>query len=548
MKFYLLYILTILGVFSNFQPKLQAAHLVGGTMTYEYIGDTSGIPHHYQINITLYRTTRYTTFNGIVGPNVCVASSCFPNQSVNMAIAPGDPQQGTPVGENANCISPNPNTTDFIEHHLVGHVVLPGVCSNYSFKYNMLCCRIGFNNIANVSGGPGNNNRLEVFLNNTRGENSSPQFVFNEAVINLCQDQNVSINHFSTDADGDSLLYAFDYVSNGVSCDTSLNLTYEPPYTFNQPFPADSLGIAIDQQTGEISFKSTNASGNYIYAFKIEDYRWVNQLNAYVKVGSSYIEGWVTFAGSCRPSVLEGPSLSTNEHPKQNYPADILNRMEDVLLIPNVDTVAGSGAFAEVSLHTVSYNCLSNTIDLYFQNNIRCNSIAPNGSDFRILSPDSALVPISAAIPNCTFPQTTDHVTLVLHNPLPGNGDFLGSIRTGTDDNTLINECGFDMPPHYTFVIHSDDCPVFSVFSEDLPSTQMRIYPNPNNGSFTVVANGEPHVLRVYNMLGVCVIEENGRGEHLVNQIELTPGNYIVRVEYLLNGRMEQQKMTVANK
>ena len=548
MKALIKYVVVLLIFLSHFDSPLNASHLVGGTMSYEYIGDTSGIPHHYKINITLYRTTRYTTFNNVLGPTVCITSSCFPNQTVTIGLAPGYPPNGTAVGENANCVTLNPNTTDFFEHKLEGFVELPGTCSDFSFKYAMVCCRVGYANFANVFGGTGITNRLEALLNNTRGENTSPQFVFNEAVINLCQSQNVSINHYAIEPDGDSLQYAFDYVSNGNSCDTAFNVSYDPPYTFDQPFPAELPGTTIDQQTGEILFKSTSASGNFIYAFEVIEYRWVNQLNAYVKVGSSYTEGWVSFGGSCRPNVIDGPDLSNNHHPKQNYPASILNRMEDVLLIPNADTVAGSGSSAEVSLHRVSYNCLSNSIDLYFENNIRCNTIAPDGSDFRILSPDSVLVPISAAIPNCTPPQTTDHITLMLHNPLPGNGDFLASIRTGTDNNTLINECGFDVAPHYTFVIHSDDCPVFSTHMEDQSPISLRIYPNPNNGTFTAVGTGEPHVLRVYNMLGVCVIEERGHGEHLVSQAGLAPGNYVVRVEYPLNGRVEQQKMTVANR
>lgn len=395
----------------------------------------------------MYRTTRYTSLRSVLGPMVCITSSCYPNQTVNIDLAPGYPPNGTAVGENTICVAPNPNSMDFIEYKLEGFVELPGTCSDFSFKYSMLCCRVAYTNFANVSGGTGSNNRLEAYLNNTRGENTSPQFVFNEAVINLCQNQNVSINHFAIEPDGDSLYYAFDYVSNGNNCDTAFNLSYEPPYTFDQPFPAESPGTTINQQTGEILFKSTNASGNYIYAFEVIEYRWVNQLNAYIKIGSSYIEGWVSFGGSCCPNVIDGPSLSNSDHPKQNYPASMLNRMEDVLLIPNVDTVAVAGSSAEVSLHKVTYNCLSNSIDLYFENNIRCNTIAPDGSDFRILSPDSVLVPISAAIPNCTHPQTTDHITLLLHNPLPDNGDFLASIRTGTDNNTLINECGFDVPP-----------------------------------------------------------------------------------------------------
>lgn len=526
---------------------VQASHLVGGILTYKYIGDSTNIAHHYQVNVTVYRTTRWSSFSSVNGPPVCVSSSCFPNQTISLSVAPGWPLNGEPVSSSMDCVAPqSPNVINMIEHRLVGDVILPGTCSDFSFKYSFLCCRINTSLIANVSSSPSGSNRLDAHLNNTFGENTSPQYVFNEATFSFCENQSININHYADDPDGDSLRYLFTKPRIGDCLESANYISFETMFTKSQPFSAVSPGVVLDSLTGNISFVSTSQTGHYNYAFKVEDYRWVSGLNQYVQVGSSYLEGMVSFAGQCLSSVVVGPQLKNTNHPKQNFPIDILNRMEDPSLIPNADTVSGQGGIAEAALHKVDYNCLSTTIDLYFTTPIQCNTISTDGSEFRIMTADSILVPILAAIPNCTFPQMTEHITVELYNPLPDNGDFLASIRTGNDGNTLINMCGFEMPPHYTFVIQSNDCPVFSTDKLNKNTVAMRIHPNPNAGVFTVTGSGEPHVLRVYNMLGVCVIEENGQGNHLVNQAGLASGNYLVKVEYPLRGRVEQTPMTVS--
>ncbi len=544
---YLISVFTLLFILHDSSAK--ATHLIGGKLTYEYIGDTSGIPHHYQVNVTVFRTTRWITFSNVLGPGVCLSSSCFPNQSIMLTVAPGTPQNGIAVSSNSDCSSTSsPNYIEIIKHELVGHVVLPGTCSDFMFKYNFLCCRVSFNNVNNYTGGPASgNNRLEAHLNNIHGNNSSPQFVINQAALNLCTNQNISIDHFAIDPDGDSLYYMLKTPRNGIGCDTAVLLTHDIPYSEQQPFPAESPGTIVDSALGNISFLSSQLIGNYVYAFVVEDYRWINGLNRHVRVGSSYIEGWLTISDNCLPNVVNGPEISVSDHPKENFPNEILNRMEDRHLIPNVDTInSGGSPTGEIALAVVEYNCLSSSIDLYFETSIRCNSISTDGSEFRILSPDSVLVPILAAIPHCNHPHFTQHITLELINPLPENGDFLASIRTGNDGNTLINNCGFEMPPHYTFVIQSNDCPVFSTTDYNKgTSVGIRIFPNPNNGAFTVATNGEPHVLRVYNMLGVCVIEENGEGNHDINKEGLSPGNYLVKVEYPLSGITEQKPLTI---
>lgn len=516
-------------------------------MTYEYIGDSTGIPHHYQLNVTLYRTTYWTLYSGVTGPSVCVNSSCFPSQNIHLNIKPGTPINGDTVFATSKCT--NDTSEGFINsyrHELVGTVILAGPCSDYRFTYAFLCCRINNVNINNISSFPGSTNFLEAKLNNVFGNNSSARFINNQGTFNFCVDQNIVINHSALDVNGDSLHYELIGARAGNRCDTALFAIYDSPYTALQPFAADANGTSLDPNTGIISLKSSNITGNFIYVVRVEDYRWISGPNQYVRVGSVVLEGMISILDQCDPKIVNGSELLTNDSTKGNFPVSIFDRLPSLgaTNIPNFEPVGQS----QVALHVVEYNCLSTFVDLFFDDPMLCNSISSNGNEFRIYAPDSTLVPVIGIDRNCGQSITTQHITLELLSPLGQNGDFLVLIAEGLSGNTILNECGFSIPTNYAFVIQSEDCPIFSVYDYDQKHVNMVIYPNPNIGTFSVVGTGEPHVLRVYNMLGVCVIEERGHGEHLVSQAGLAQGNYVVRLEYPLNGRVEQQKMTVANR
>ncbi|TVQ76462.1 MAG: hypothetical protein EA358_09255, partial [Flavobacteriales bacterium] len=152
-RFYNFVLPLFLGLLLGFSSDLNAAHLIGGEVTYEYIGTTQ-FPHRYRVNVVLHRTTRWTPFDVITGGALCVRSSCFPNQNVPLSVKPGTPAQGQPVPNQTECIDPNNNQqfTPVIEHFLQGTVDLPGLCADYTFGYVFVCCRIPIGNITNYSG------------------------------------------------------------------------------------------------------------------------------------------------------------------------------------------------------------------------------------------------------------------------------------------------------------------------------------------------------------------------------------------------------------
>ncbi len=84
-------------------------------------------------------------------------------------------------------------------------------------------------------------------------------------------------------------------------------------------------------------------------------------------------------------------------------------------------------------------SCRPKQLTLVFSDPISCNSIAQNGSDFLITGTQT--VGITSAVTNCNTAGFTKSVLLNLSSPILAAGNYNISITTGTDANTIINEC-----------------------------------------------------------------------------------------------------------
>ena len=98
--------------------------------------------------------------------------------------------------------------------------------------------------------------------------------------------------------------------------------------------------------------------------------------------------------------------------------------------------------------------CAPDKLQLVFKNPIRCNSIAPDGSDFIITGTQP--VTISAANGNCNE-GLTNIVNIFLTSPIVKDGSFQIRLRAGSDNNTLIDECGLQTPAGATLSFQTKD-------------------------------------------------------------------------------------------
>ena len=83
--------------------------------------------------------------------------------------------------------------------------------------------------------------------------------------------------------------------------------------------------------------------------------------------------------------------------------------------------------------------CAPTVLQIPFKKNMMCSSIAANGSDFSITGPYP--VTISSADGDCNA-GLTKVIKLHLSRPIVHAGTYTIQLKTGTDSNTIIDECG----------------------------------------------------------------------------------------------------------
>ncbi len=87
--------------------------------------------------------------------------------------------------------------------------------------------------------------------------------------------------------------------------------------------------------------------------------------------------------------------------------------------------------------------CAPDSLVLIFKKNIKCNSIEPSGSDFNITGP--ATVSVISASATC-IRGGANRIVLKLATPLQLGGNYFVNLQTGTDGNTIIDECDVQTP------------------------------------------------------------------------------------------------------
>ena len=86
--------------------------------------------------------------------------------------------------------------------------------------------------------------------------------------------------------------------------------------------------------------------------------------------------------------------------------------------------------------------CDRTRIGIRFTKDLKCSSIAGNGSDF-VISPSGTIASVTGI--GCSSGFDFDSVTLTLSAPLPP-GNYTIALATGTDGNTLLDYCDVGIP------------------------------------------------------------------------------------------------------
>ncbi len=120
----------------------------------------------------------------------------------------------------------------------------------------------------------------------------------------------------------------------------------------------------------------------------------------------------------------------------------------------SVDFHIGTPPVVEL-VSTAPVGCAPDIIKVVLSTPVRCGSIAPNGSDFRITGTPTGS--IRAACGNCNGLNLTDTVFIQLTQPLVREGDYTITLVTGMDGNPITGECGQQAGPGQTVTFHTAD-------------------------------------------------------------------------------------------
>jgi len=102
--------------------------------------------------------------------------------------------------------------------------------------------------------------------------------------------------------------------------------------------------------------------------------------------------------------------------------------------------------------------CAPDELQLVFRKNMRCSSIAADGSDFRVnLISGTAPVTVVGASGNCSADGLTPIIKVKLSAPIQTKGTYQIELLNGSDGNTILDECGQQTPAGATLNFNTKD-------------------------------------------------------------------------------------------
>lgn len=267
--FSLVFILSLSNVFGK--------HISGGEMSYVYLGPgTTPGTAKYLVTLKLYRECNAPADAAQLDPTATftVFSNIPYAQVRNIENIPGDPIQIVQKIPDNPCIDDAIESAVCFQTRSYSTTIddLPITANGYIVAYQR-CCRIdGMTNIDSYSVGSTYFAKIPGNMNFGAQTNTSPVFVSNDAVL-ICSGHPFNFDFSATDADGDSLVYAFytAYSGGGPTSPPSTCSTctapdpaaappyhlvfYQSPYSAAQPMGS---AVTINSHTGLISGTAPN--------------------------------------------------------------------------------------------------------------------------------------------------------------------------------------------------------------------------------------------------------------------------------------------------
>lgn len=255
----------------------SAKHLVGGSLTYDYVGQTPSGDPQYKVKLRIYRdaTPPTTPFDQDVTIGI-YHDDWNNNLAKTLQISySGEKTLSFPDISEDCAFSPN---LDFRVSTYEATTTLPSSNDGYHLAF-VRCCR---NNLLNLEKNAGQTYYAYIPPTNQSPKNSSPQFA-DTPVPYVCVGDTINISYGTNDPDADSLVYNIVKPYDGA--DSALPKP-GPPANLDSPIqkvpfvngysafdPFGPNGVAkINSNSGIATFYIPN-QGNYAMAVEIKEYR-----------------------------------------------------------------------------------------------------------------------------------------------------------------------------------------------------------------------------------------------------------------------------------
>lgn len=102
--------------------------------------------------------------------------------------------------------------------------------------------------------------------------------------------------------------------------------------------------------------------------------------------------------------------------------------------------------------------CSPDELQLVFRKNIKCSTIAADGSDFRVdMISGTTPVTVVGATGTCSADGLTPIIKVKLSAPIQTRGTYRIYLQTGSDGNTIVDECNQFTPPNAFLEFNTKD-------------------------------------------------------------------------------------------
>ncbi|MFM7007950.1 MAG: T9SS type A sorting domain-containing protein [Betaproteobacteria bacterium] len=337
----------------------QAGHILGGSLSYEYVGATTGIANQYKVRLSLEREYSGATFGSSTYVEL-KSTQC--NVSVVIPVNLVSPEYLNTASGQFNCVNTNninfqPRTLDF-----EGLFLIPQSCPDFKLSWEN-CCRPSV--LGSIQSPSSTGTYIEAEINTLAAPyNSSPRFV---GVPNIfqCTGVTATVAQNAFELDGDSVRYEL----VPARANPTTLVTYLPTRSYLQPLNSPANGPSVlDPETAMLTFTGATVQSG-LFVIKAIEYRLI--LGQWTQIGSSLREVMVGIGTQCLVQI-------------------------DELAI---DVTAPGWTSSASGIPYKSLSCGDTAVQIEFDASMNCAKVST--TDVRVYTTQGALLPIKRATPAC---------------------------------------------------------------------------------------------------------------------------------------------------